>query len=75
MDTWVWFERQPWPEPGQGGQYREVITHLASYAERLVLMGSTEVAARAARLLIDHGPMRPTSRMAIAQRFPEREES
>jgi hypothetical protein len=65
LDRWVDFETRQWPE------YREVIVNLQSYAEQLVLRASPEVAARAARLLLDHGPLQQTSRAALAVRFPQ----
>jgi hypothetical protein len=65
LDRWVDFETRQWPE------YREVIVNLQHYAEHLVLNGSPEVAARAAWLLLDHGPLATTSRVALAARFPQ----
>lgn len=67
LDRWVEMQTREWPE------FRSEIVHGRRWAEGLVLRGSPAVAARAAALLLDHGPLTATSRAALAARFPEQE--
>lgn len=75
LDTWVEYVSVPWTSEDASGWYVEEIVHFQSYLRRLVVAGSVPVAARAASILLRHGGLAETTRTAIAQRFPEQEES
>ncbi len=68
LDRWV---PMPLVEDWEHGSYVEIVLHLVTYLEILVESASSAVAARAARMLLDHPPLRPRSLAAIRRRFPE----
>lgn len=71
LNVWADFVVRPWTSEDARGEYREAIVNVRNYLQQLVLGGGAEVAVRAAKVLLDHPPLAPSTRMVLSRRFPQ----